>query len=552
MRADTPPRSRRRPTARLSVEPLEDRSVPAAYALTDLGTLGGPGAFASDINEADQVVGYSYTADGQPHAFFWDGGVMTDLGTLGGPTSSAGGLNDAGQVVGGSRIAAGNFTTDAFVWENGVMTGLGILKQASAAEINNAGQVVGAYTRDPVPPSVATVQWAFLWDHGVFRSLFEGSAADINTVGQVAGQWESTRGYPVAAIWDPALGPRELGVLPGGVFSAAYGLNDAGQVVGWSESWDGDHAFLWDDGQMIDLGWGSAAADINNAGQIVGGANIWSDGVKANLNDLVPAGSGLTIWSANAINEAGQIVATALDARGAQHAVLLNPLSADAPLVGIGDVSVTEGHTGTRTATFTVTLSTASGGAVTVAFATAAVTATAGSDYQAVSGTLTFAPGETTETVTVLVNGDRAGEPNETFVVNLSQPAGVIIGDGQGVGTIVDDEPRVSIGDVAKKEGNGGTTVFVFTVTLSAASDSPVTINFATTDGGAKAGEDYDATSGTLTFAPGETSKTITVVVRGDKKREADETFSVTLSGAVGALTVDGLGLGTIFDDDRR
>lgn len=553
MRSDTLPRPRRRPTARLSLEPLEDRSVPAAYALTDLGTLGAPSAFAADLNDAGQVVGYSATAGGQTHAFLWDGGVMTDLGTLGGPYSSAAALNDAGQVVGLSRIAAGNFTTDAFVWENGVMTGLGILKQASAAEINNAGQVVGAYTRDPVPPSEAPVQWAFLWDHGVFRSLFEGSAADINAVGQVAGQWESTRGYPVAAIWDPALGPRELGVLPGGVFSAAYGLNDVGQVVGWSESWDGDHAFLWDDGRMIDLGWGSAAADINNAGRIVGGANIWSDGVKANLNDLVPAGSGLTIWSANAINEAGQIAATALDARGAQHAVLLTPLSADTPLVSIGDVSVTEGHTGTRTAAFTVTLSAASGEPVTVAFATADGTATAGGDYQAAFGTLTFAPGETTKTVSVPVIGDRLGEPSETFLVNLSgATGGAVVTDGQGVGTIVDDEPRISIGDVAKKEGNGGTTLFAFTVTLSAASDVSVTVNFATADGTAAAGEDYDAAFGTLTFAPGETSKTITVVVRGDKKREADETFSVNLSGAVGALTVDGLGLGTILDDDRR
>jgi hypothetical protein len=79
-----------------------------------------------------------------------------------------------------------------------------------------------------------------------------------------------------------------------------------------------------------------------------------------------------------------------------------------------------------------------------------------------------------------------------------------------------------------------------------------VTVNFATADGTAKTGEDYDAKSGTLTFAPGETSKTITVVVKGDWKAEAGETFSVNLSGVLGALLLDGLGLGTFLDDGRR
>ena len=85
----------------------------------------------------------------------------------------------------------------------------------------------------------------------------------------MAGAWESTRNYPVAAIWDSKLGPREIGVLPGGILSEAYGLNDLGQVVGWSESFNGNNAFLWDGSQMIDLGSGFAA-DINNAGTIVG------------------------------------------------------------------------------------------------------------------------------------------------------------------------------------------------------------------------------------------------------------------------------------------
>jgi hypothetical protein len=115
---------------------------------------------------------------------------------------------------------------------------------------------------------------------------------------------------------------------------------------------------------------------------------------------------------------------------------------------------------------------------------------------------------------------------------------------------ILDDEPRISIGDVAKQEGRGGKTLLIFAVTLSSAYDAPVTVNFATADGTARAGEDYAATSGTLSFAPGETFKTISVVVWGDKKREADETFFVNLSGAVNGFILDDLGVGSILDDD--
>jgi hypothetical protein len=71
----------------------------------------------------------------------------------------------------------------------------------------------------------------------------------------------------------------------------------------------------------------------------------------------------------------------------------------------------------------------------------------------------------TAKTVAVQVIGDRVGEPNETFAVNLSQPANAVVADGQGVGTIVDDEPRISVCDVTKNESNSGTTLFVVTVT---------------------------------------------------------------------------------------
>jgi hypothetical protein len=152
---------------------------------------------------------------------------------------------------------------------------------------------------------------------------------------------------------------------------------------------------------------------------------------------------------------------------------------------------------------------------VTVAYATSNGTATAGSDYQAASGTLTIPAGQTTGTITVPVNGDRLGEPDETFFVNLSAPTNATVADAQAVGTVIDDEPRISVGDVSKTEGKKGkTTLFTFTVTLSAAYDEPVTVSYQTADGTATTADgDYVTRSGTLTFNPGETTKTITITL---------------------------------------
>jgi hypothetical protein len=222
-------------------------------------------------------------------------------------------------------------------------------------------------------------------------------------------------------------------------------------------------------------------------------------------------------------------------------------------LLRINDVTVTEGNTGIASATFTVTLSAASSQTVTVVYATGDGTATAGSDYQAAGGTLTFAPGETTKTFGVLVNGDRLAEPNETFVVNLSSPTNATITDSQGVGTIVDNEPRISISDVTRSEGRKNqTTLFTFTVTLSTPYDQAVTMSFRTVDGTATTSDhDYVAQTGTLTFAPGETSKTITIVVNGDNKHESNEFFYLDLFGnSSNSWFTKNRGIGTILNDN--
>jgi hypothetical protein len=225
----------------------------------------------------------------------------------------------------------------------------------------------------------------------------------------------------------------------------------------------------------------------------------------------------------------------------------------DPPSVSIRDATVTEGNTGTASATFTVTLSKASNAKVTVDYATADITATAGSDYRAGSGVVTIPAGQTSATVTVAIVGDRLGEPDETFAVNLSAAANATIGDGRAIGSILDNEPRISISDVRQKEGKKNqTTRFTFTVMLSAAYDQPVTVSFRTVDGTATTGDnDYVTSTGTITFKPGETTKTITIVVQGDSKREVDETFYLDLSGNSSNSVLDKRrGIGTILNDD--
>ena len=110
--------------------------------------------------------------------------------------------------------------------------------------------------------------------------------------------------------------------------------------------------------------------------------------------------------------------------------------------------------------------------------------------------------------------------------------------------------PTLSIGDGSVREGNSGTSRLDLTVTLSRTSSDAVTVNYQTANGTALASKNYYSTSGTLTFQPGQTSRTISIAIKVDRKREANETFSVQLSGAVGATINDAVGTATILNDD--
>ncbi len=206
-------------------------------------------------------------------------------------------------------------------------------------------------------------------------------------------------------------------------------------------------------------------------------------------------------------------------------------------------------------AVITVTRSGGTAGEARINFATSNGTAVASQDYTAASGTLIFAEGVTTQTFNVPITDDGLAGPDKTINLTLSAPggSGSLGTPATAVLTINDNEgvPSLSIDDVSVTEGDSGTTPLVFTVTLSVASSQTVTVNYATADGTAEAGSDYQAISSTLlSFAPGETSKTITVQVIGDLVGEPHETFFVNLSGATNAIISKNQGIGTIFDDD--
>ena len=253
-------------------------------ALVPLGYLPGYGDYseADAVNGSGQIVGYSTAYATGFHAFLYSGGAMSDLGTLPGFASSrAVAINDAGDVVGFARLSSDSFTSHAFLYSGGTMKDLGVLAggaSSDAAAINAAGQIVG--TSDS-----SAGERAFLYSGGVMTSLgapagaFESSATDINDFGQVVGYSEGITFHNQAFVYtDGAF--TSLGFLPGTTDSYAEAINGYGDIVGYSAAPSSGvyRAFIDIDGQMTDLndfvagsGWTlKYAYGLNDAGQIVG------------------------------------------------------------------------------------------------------------------------------------------------------------------------------------------------------------------------------------------------------------------------------------------
>jgi probable HAF family extracellular repeat protein len=323
------------------------------YTVTDLGTLGGSTSTATGINASGQITGFSsITTSGGTinHVFLYSDGKMTDLGTLGGSTSAGAGINASGQVAGNAYNASG-VDLGFFTNSSEQLTSVGVLGGkpgfSEAQAINDLGEVVG------VSSKASGAADPFLYSHGTLTDLGnlggnqEGElnyALGINNTTQVVGySWVTDNEYR-PFLWQSGQ-IMDLGTLGDASASAvATGINDEGQVTGWSYLNDdfGTRAFIWNEGQMSSLGTLSASANysfgnaINNSGDVVGygttsgnlnapyHAFIYRNGKMHDLNGLILAHSGWVLTFANGINDSGQIVGQGT-IKGEQHAFLLTP-----------------------------------------------------------------------------------------------------------------------------------------------------------------------------------------------------------------------------------
>ncbi len=262
----------------------------------------------------------------------------------------------------------------------------------------------------------------------------------------------------------------------------ALSINNVSQNEGNS----GTTAFTFTVSLSQPAGSGGVSFNIATAD---GTATAGSDYIASSVNGLtIPAGSSSATFTVQVVgdtlNEPNEtFYVNVTNPNGAtitsgQGVGTINNDDAQ-PSLSIGDVSVTEGNSGTTTATFPVTLSAASGQTVTVNFATTDGSANAGSDYVAHSGTLTFLPGITTQNMAVTINGDTTVEPDETFTVNLSGASNATIARATATGTILNDDAVVTISPTSLPAATAGIS---YSQTLSA-SGGTAPYGFAITTG---------------------------------------------------------------------
>jgi hypothetical protein len=272
----------------------------------------------------------------------------------------------------------------------------------------------------------------------------------------------------------------------------------------------------------------------------------YSDGTVVTLVATPADGSAFLGWAGAGCSGTGACILTMDAARSvtATFGLLLPVVQFGAPTYTVSE--------GRSLAVIPVSRTGNTAARVTVQYATGGGSATPRRDYVPRRGTLTFDAGVLAKTFAIPITDDRWSEPQETVGLALSNPTGgaVLGAQATAILTIVDDDPALSIDDVSVTEGNTGATQATFTVTLSIPSSRTVTVDYATANWTATAWRDYIPRVGRLRFAPGQTSKTVSVAVKGDTIAEPDESYLVTLSRPVGATLAQARGKGTIVNDD--
>jgi len=218
--------------------------------------------------------------------------------------------------------------------------------------------------------------------------------------------------------------------------------------------------------------------------------------------------------------------------------------------VAVGDAPATEESGGFLR--FPVTLSAAPAGPIAVDYTARGGTASSGRDFEAATGTVTIGPGASSGTIDVALLNDGLDEPDETVVVEITRVSGGSISSRSASGTILDDDPppALSVAGGSVTEGDAGHVTLSFPVSLSAASGFEVTVDYATSDGSATEGLDYEAAAGSVSIPAGSTSASITVNVIGDTDEEGTETLTVTISNPANATLSAATATGSILDDD--
>jgi Ca2+-binding RTX toxin-like protein len=307
----------------------------------------------------------------------------------------------------------------------------------------------------------------------------------------------------------------------------------------------------------------AVTVDYNTANGTAGGSDYGStsgtltfapgETVKTVVVDITDDGAaeGSETFALNLVNASGAVI---LDNQAVARIGTSDGSALTAPRISVSDTIVSEAD---GYVDIVVSLNAPGQNTVTVAYTTADSTAgDGGFDYRGVSGTLSFAAGETTKVVRVELAEFQGIEALESFRFNLSSATNATIAKPSTLVSIIDndtieDTPKLFVRDATVDEAAGTAT---FTVLLGgpsgAASNSVVTVDYATSNGSAKSGNDYSAASGTLTFAPGETAKTITVELGNDNTAEALERFNLTLSNAGNATIADGNAVAKIGNSD--